>query len=144
MKALSYNISYLLMYSHFSWPVLTAWISKSRDTARFLTRKSWKKQSFYTKWNHMEKIWFSPKAREITFWFVLVGQAGCLHIWDESAFYNFTFYGELEHETTIFFFFLWSSMQSFRIQLLKKSPTFGKLKELERVRWSLKLRKFTF
>jgi len=36
---------------------------------------------------------------------------------------NFTLYEGREHETTIFFFFLWTSIQSFRIQLQKNSPT---------------------
>ena len=44
---------------------------------------------------------------------------------------NFTFYGGREHITTNFFFFLWTQIQSFGIKLLKKSPTFDKLKELQ-------------
>ena len=44
---------------------------------------------------------------------------------------NFTFYGGQEHMTTNFFFFLWTQIQSFGIKLLKKSPTFDKLKELQ-------------
>ena len=42
-----------------------------------------------------------------------------LHYYDVKM-PNFTFCGGREHKTTTFFFFLWTSIQSFRIQLQKK------------------------
>ena len=45
---------------------------------------------------------------------------------------NFTFCGGRERKTTTFFFFSWTSIQSFRIQLQKKKlPTFNELNEME-------------
>ena len=49
----------------------------------------------------------------------------------ESTVPNFTFWGGREHKTTIFFFFSWTSMQSFRIHLQKRSPTFVELNEVK-------------
>ena len=37
-----------------------------------------------------------------------------------------------EHKTTTFFFFSWTSIQSFRIQLQRKLPTFDELNEMEK------------
>ena len=56
---------------------------------------------------------------------------------------NFTFYGEREHKTTVSLFFLCTWIQSFRIHILKKWPTFDKLRELEQERWGLKQHKLT-
>ena len=47
---------------------------------------------------------------------------------------NFTFCGEREHKTTTLFFFCRTLIQSFRIQLQKKLPTFDKLDEMEYAR----------
>ena len=44
---------------------------------------------------------------------------------------NSTFFGEHEYKTTTFLFFSWTSIQSFRIQLQKKLPTFDELNETE-------------
>ena len=44
---------------------------------------------------------------------------------------NFTFCRGREHKTTTFFFFSWTLIQSFRIQLQKKLPTFDELNEME-------------
>ena len=44
---------------------------------------------------------------------------------------NFMFCGEREHKTTTFFFFSWTSIQSFRIHLQKNLPTFDELNEME-------------
>ena len=41
---------------------------------------------------------------------------------------NFTFCWGREHKTTTFLFFSWTLIQSFRIQLQKKLPTFDELK----------------
>ena len=41
---------------------------------------------------------------------------------------NFTFCRGREHKTTTFLFFSWTLIQSFRIQLQKKLPTFDELK----------------
>ena len=49
----------------------------------------------------------------------------------ESTVPNFKFCGRREHKTTIFFFVSWTSMQSFRIYLKKKSPTFVELNEVK-------------
>ena len=46
----------------------------------------------------------------------------------------FTFCGGREHKTTIFFFFFWNSIHSFRIQLQKNSPLFAGLNEMEQAR----------
>ena len=43
---------------------------------------------------------------------------------------NFAFSGELEHKATTSFFFFWSSIQSFRIQLWKNWPAFDELNEM--------------
>ena len=53
---------------------------------------------------------------------------------------DFTFCGGPEHKTTTLFFFFWSLIQSFRVQLQKKSPTFDELIEMEYTRLSLKPR----
>ena len=44
---------------------------------------------------------------------------------------HFTFCQKREQKTTTFFFFSWTLMQSFRIQLKKNLPTFDKLNEME-------------
>ena len=44
---------------------------------------------------------------------------------------NFLFCGELEHKAMTFFFFSWSSIQFFKIQLRKNSPAFDELNETE-------------
>ena len=44
---------------------------------------------------------------------------------------NFTFCRGREQKTTTFFFFYWTLMQSFRIQLQKKLPTFDELNGME-------------
>ena len=44
---------------------------------------------------------------------------------------NFTFCGGREHKTTTLFFFSWTSILSFRIQIQKNSPTFDELNEVE-------------
>ena len=49
-----------------------------------------------------------------------------LHYYDVKM-PNFTFCGGREHKTTTFFFFLWTSIQSFRIQLQQKLPRFDEL-----------------
>ena len=52
---------------------------------------------------------------------------------------NFLISGFMEDENIrqrFSFFFLWTWIQSFRIQLLKKSPAFDKWKVLEYERWS--------
>ena len=43
---------------------------------------------------------------------------------------NFTFCQGREHKTTTFFLFSWTLIQSFRIQLQKKSPTFDESNEI--------------
>ena len=53
---------------------------------------------------------------------------------------DFTLCGRREHKTTTLFFFFWSLIQSFRVQLQKKSPTFDELIEMEYTRLSLKPR----
>ena len=45
---------------------------------------------------------------------------------------HFTFCQKREQKTTTFFFFSWTLMQSFRIQLKKNLPTFDKLNEMEK------------
>ena len=45
---------------------------------------------------------------------------------------NFTFCRGHEHKTTTFLFFSWTLIQSFRIQLQKKLPTFDELN----IRWN--------
>ena len=47
---------------------------------------------------------------------------------------NFTFCGGHERKTTTFFFFSWTLIQSFRIQLQKKLATFDELNEMEQAR----------
>ena len=42
---------------------------------------------------------------------------------------NFTFFGGREHKTTSFFFFSWTLMQYFRIQLQKNLPTFDEMND---------------
>ena len=44
---------------------------------------------------------------------------------------NFTFCRGREHKTTTFFFFSWRLKQSFRIQLPKNFPAYGKLNEMK-------------
>ena len=44
---------------------------------------------------------------------------------------NFTFCGGREHKKTISFFFRWTLIQSFRIQLQKTLPTLNELNEME-------------
>ena len=44
---------------------------------------------------------------------------------------NFTFCRGREHNTTIFLFFYWTLIQSFRIQLKKNLPTFDELSRME-------------
>ena len=44
---------------------------------------------------------------------------------------HFTFCQKREQKTTTFFFFSWTLMQSFRIQVKKNLPTFDKLNEME-------------
>ena len=44
---------------------------------------------------------------------------------------NFTFCGERDHKTTTLFLFSWTSIQSFKIQLQKKLPTFDELNQME-------------
>ena len=44
---------------------------------------------------------------------------------------NFTFCGGSTHKTTTFFFFSWTLIQSFSIQIQKKQPTFDELNEIE-------------
>ena len=44
---------------------------------------------------------------------------------------NFTFYGEREHKIITFFFFSSTSIQTFKLQRQKKSPTFDKLNEMK-------------
>ena len=45
---------------------------------------------------------------------------------------NLTFCGGRDHKTMTFFFFSSTSIQSFRIKLQKKLPTFDELNEMER------------
>ena len=47
---------------------------------------------------------------------------------------KFTFCRGREHKTTTFFFFSWTLIQSFRIQLQKNLPTFDELNEMEQAR----------
>ena len=49
----------------------------------------------------------------------------------EAARSNFMFRRGREHKTTTFFFFSWTLIQSFRIQLQKDLPTFDELNEME-------------
>ena len=57
---------------------------------------------------------------------------------------NYTFFFlEREHKMTTFFFFSWTLIESFRIHLQKKLPTFGELNEMEQARLSLRQREFT-
>ena len=57
---------------------------------------------------------------------------------------NFTFCRGREQKTTTLFFFSWTLIQSFRIQLQKHLPTFDELNEIKKLRLSLRQRKFTF
>ena len=46
-------------------------------------------------------------------------------------------YGRREHKITVFFFFFWTKVQSFRIQLQKKLPTFYEIeREGIRLQWN--------
>ena len=54
---------------------------------------------------------------------------------------NLTFCRGREHKTTTFFFFSWTFIQSYRIQLQKKLPAFDELNELE---WANSLFKWRF
>ena len=56
-----------------------------------------------------------------------------LHYYDVKV-PDFTFSGGREYDTTTFFFFSWTSVQSFRIQLKKKLPAFDELNEMEQAR----------
>ena len=47
---------------------------------------------------------------------------------------NFTFCRGQDQKKTAFFFFSWTLMQSFRIQLQKNFPTFDELNEMELAR----------
>ena len=47
---------------------------------------------------------------------------------------NFRFYGRSKHKTTMFFFFLWAQIQSYRIQLLKKIANIWQLIKRVRIR----------
>ena len=62
---------------------------------------------------------FACASRFFVYFFAVVARLRL-----ESTVPNFTFCGEREHKTTIFFFSSWTSMQSFRIHLQQKSPTF--------------------
>ena len=53
---------------------------------------------------------------------------------------DFTFCGGPEHKTTTLFFFFWSLIQSFRVQLQKKSLLFDELIDMEYTQLSLKPR----
>ena len=48
---------------------------------------------------------------------------------------NFTFCGGREHKTITLFFFFWTLIQSYRIQLQKNSPTFDEQNEMEYLRF---------
>ena len=45
---------------------------------------------------------------------------------------NLTFCGGREHITMTFFFFSWTSIQSFRVKRQKKLPTFDEVNEMAR------------
>ena len=62
---------------------------------------------------------FACASRFFVYFFAVVARLRL-----ESTVPNFTFCGEREHKTTILFFSSWTSMQSFRIHLQQKSPTF--------------------
>ena len=62
---------------------------------------------------------FACASRFFVYFFAVVARLRL-----ESTVPNFTFCGEREHKTTIFFFSSWTSMQSFRIHPQQKSPTF--------------------
>ena len=61
------------------------------------------------------------------FWYISLRS---LHDYDLKV-PNFTFCGGCEHKPTIFFFVSSTSMQSFRIHLQKKLPTFVELNEMK-------------
>ena len=54
-----------------------------------------------------------------------------LHDYDVNRMPIFTNCGGREHKRTTMFFFSWSSVHSFRIQLQKKLPAFDELNEME-------------
>ena len=57
---------------------------------------------------------------------------------------NFMFCRGCEHKRTILFFFSWTLIQAFRIQLHKKLPTFDELNKMEQAQKNLKQHKLSF
>ena len=66
-------------------------------------------------------------ARASRFWILYVSLPSLHNVTMTSS----TFCWERKHKTTTLFLFSWTSMQSFKIQLQKKLPTFDDLNQME-------------
>ena len=78
-----------------------------------------------------KRNWFRLAKQQLCTCITLFCTFFCLHFEYDVKMPIFTFRGGRERKTTTFFFFSSSSIQSFRIQLQKKLPTFVELNEME-------------